>query len=113
MKDCIIYYGTIVETVGNWAVLGAQMEEPVSVEGQRPLGRPPDFCCEKFKVAYDDFDLSFSSRVGIVLSSHRSKPDSYISFCPYCGAKIVLLEDLKLRVIKTERLIVSHHVGKV
>lgn len=108
-NKCKIYYGIVVEANGDqrWAGIGSCSMEPIKVEGQKPIGKEPEFCCDNIKHGIEGFLISFYYRLGEEVGLHFNRPEfSYsprklIYFCPFCGAKIVFIEHLKLKVIET------------
>jgi len=116
-NKCKIYYGIIVNESGDdWAKLGYYMEEPVKVEGRDPIGKSPEFCCEYFAGIYTQGYFSFYSHpiptIKLSWRNHYMGGDGppAINFCPFCAAKIIMLEDLKLNVVKTPCTVASYHV---
>ena len=107
-KECKLYYGVIVDSGGfSWASQGSRSVEPVRVETKEPLGREPEFCCKDFEEAFHDDCIHInrvSSEFTLVISPNfqymplKEKP---IKYCPFCSAKIILIEDLHLKVIRT------------
>lgn len=108
MKECRIYYATVIETQGRWARMGEKHLEPVQVEGRPPLGKAPELCCEDLKAATESFTLHIGGEhIGLQgVSSHFIVK---INFCPFCGAKIVYIPDLKLEAVKHTRPIDTYY----
>ncbi len=103
-KKCIIYVATVVNAGDNrWASLNSKAMEPVKVEEREPIGKDPEFCCPDLNKEMNDFRISFYFRqdeeCGLRISDFH--PGKSINFCPFCGAKIVFKEHLKLKVIET------------
>jgi len=117
-KKCKIYYGTLINDGDGWARLGSHLEEPVKVEGRDPLGKEPEFCCKQFEELWQRYILYFYSnsgkgQVGIRMRDNLSlSQQENIRFCPFCGAHIILLEDLKLRAIKTWHSVAAYYVER-
>ncbi len=106
-KQCRIYYGTVVnEDGGNWAIKGSHELEPIRVEGRSPFGREPEFCCAEFAKVWTTHYFSFHSVTGheeptvSFYPRYGSQQPMKITLCPFCGAQILCIEDLKLRAIK-------------
>lgn len=107
-KECKLYYSVVVDSGGyGWAPQGSKSVEPIKVEEQEPLGREPEFCCKDFEEAFHG-DCIHSNRVNaefaLVIShsfDHRPFEEKTIKYCPFCSAKIILIEDLHLKVIQT------------
>ena len=97
MKTCKIYYATVIEAEETWAIKGEKCVEPVRVEGRQPLGKEPEFCCEDLKAATKSWNLSIGDEH---ISIAGYFPKFNFDFCPFCGAKIVYISDLKLKTIK-------------
>jgi hypothetical protein len=114
-KICKIYYGTVINEDGdNWAGKGTHNVEPIKVEGEYPLGKSPDFCCEKFEAAWRQLSLFgfFSDSIAAIVEVRlyaMSYSPMKISFCPFCGGEIVLIENLKLKAIRTPRTINEYY----
>lgn len=108
-RECKIYYGTVVSEEGKgWARLGSHVQEPIKAENRDPLGKLPEFCCNKFGEAWDNYLLIFYPEPPGIRLRDPLYRDPGVYFCPFCGAKIILLEDLKLLVVKTTHNIVSY-----
>ena len=107
-KECKLYYGIVVESGGfSWARQGSKSIEPIKVETQEPLGKEPEFCCKDFEDAFHD-DCIHINRVNseftLVISpnlQYMPLKEKAIKYCPFCSAKIILIEDLHLKVIQT------------
>lgn len=111
-KECKIYYGTVVEeTVSQrWTEIGSHSMEPIKVEGRDPIGKEPEFCCDSLKAEMKEYRISFYFRLGEEVGLHfNPSPGRQINFCPFCGAKIVFEEHLKLKVIETPITRHSYH----
>ena len=119
-NKCKIYYGTVVNEDGdNWAKLGSHEVEPIKMEGREPIiGKSPEFCCTGFEKAWQSrwllYFSSDSNRGQIEIKLRSNGPglqqDLKVCFCPFCGAKIILLENLKLRVMQTTRTVKSYYM---
>ena len=99
MKECTLYFATVVEASGEWSTRDKKEIEPVKVEGRAPLGKQPEYCCEDIKDGIERRLVSIAGD-GIRLIHWSGNSDKYIHFCPFCGAKIVLKPHLKLKEIK-------------
>lgn len=103
-KKCTIYYATVVNSDAfDWSKPVKHHMEPVKVEGRDPLGKQPEFCCEDLRDAMGNFTLSFSFFKSEMSLNFGNNPlaRNGVHFCPFCGAKILFKEHLKLKVIET------------
>lgn len=101
MKQCIIYFATVVEESEGqrWPRIGGKEAEPIWVEGQKgqkAMGKAPEWCCKDLEAAIGNHNLSIGSE-----NIRDSKSCAKYSFCPFCGAEIVYKPHLKLRVVVT------------
>ena len=106
MKQCKIYYATVIETEGRWAKKGEKCVEPVRVESRAPLGKAPEYCCEGLKSALESRHLYTGDEY---LQIQEQFPYLKINFCPLCGAKIVYIPNLKLKSLKCTRTYDSYY----
>lgn len=116
-NKCKIYYGTVVNEDGeHWVRVGAHLQEPVKVEGREPLGKPPEFCCKEFEESWHRYLYFYSAsnrgQIEIKLRSNGPglKEDLKVCFCPFCGARIILQENLKLRAMKTTHTVDTYYI---
>ncbi len=108
-KKCVIYYATVVESEYTWNRKGSVSIEPVQVWGEEPLGKVPEFCCTELKDARE-YHLVTAGGAGFY---YREALDKKVNFCPFCGAKIVFKEHLKLKVIETPITRNEYHYEEV
>ena len=100
MKKCKIFYATVVESDHKWAIVGQKNVEPIEQQGYPQLGKPPDYCCEKLRDAIQALSLGLDAK-GIYFTPIPYHASSlYIKYCPFCGAEILCVADLRLRVVK-------------
>ena len=111
MKKCKIYYATVVRSEGSWARVGEKVPEPVRVEGRSPLGKVPEFCCEAMRLACDSPTLYIEGE-HITIREFDSHAVSNINFCPFCGAKIVFIPNLRLQAVKYSRPTDSYYFSE-
>ena len=97
MRECKVFYGTVVNDGDGWVQAGTHEMEPIRVEGQAPLGKPPEFCCADLKQQIDQhFRVYFSGGPRVVpikigyLVIDVGSDHIHATYCPFCGAKIVL-----------------------
>lgn len=106
MRKCIIYYSTVVDAgEGRWARQGEHQVEPSGGFGGDPRGKEPEFCCSTLASEMEKLNFSFqpgSDKTPMALQV-RSMPygGPGIFYCPFCGAKIIFKENLKLKVVET------------
>ena len=111
-KKCTIYYATVVDAPeeSTWSIVGSVGIEPVRVIGEEPLGKDPEFCCKELAAAVNSGNITYYYRAGEETGLHISgAPGKILNFCPFCGAKIVFKEHLKLKVIAVPVTIHEHH----
>ncbi len=100
---CTIYYATVVDVPG-WPN-GDSRVEPLCVEGEEPLGREPDLCCEVMKAQYNQGVRVQGGHDGAIpfLVPSVSHPDHAfrLEHCPFCGAKVEFRKHLDVKVVKT------------
>ena len=121
-KECKLYYGVIVDSGGySWGRQGSKSIEPIKVETQEPLGKEPEFCCKDFEDAFHSDCIHINrvnSEFALVISpvwQYTPSKEMPIKYCPFCSAKIILIEDLHLKVIQTSIERYQYHleiVGK-
>ena len=103
-KKCTIYYAMVVISEFNWSRPNTHHIEPVGVEGREPLGKAPESCCDELMKSIEEtryLSLSANSLGVFNHSSHWGSNILGFNYCPFCGAKIVFKEHLKLKVIET------------
>jgi len=68
-----------------------------------PKGKSPDSCCSSFANGMREsnfwFQDSSDKRPSLQVRTHQGLLE--IRYCPFCGAKIIFKENLKLRVVET------------
>ena len=115
-RTATFYFYRVIETVGaqHWGQVNETGSEPIKFEGQPPLGKEPDYCCEGLKKAttWENGNFSWISshtrgdgRVLAIQSQGNENQDRSINFCPFCGAKIVHQEHLKVRSVQQQETI--------
>lgn len=115
MKKCKIYYGTVVEGDSSWSPKGSKTVEPVRVSGYAPFGKEPDFCCKTLEHFWKEqyqiyFRENYKNKPVVQMQSVGGFPGTMnINYCPFCGAEIILIEHLKLRVIEEEEIRKTYH----
>ena len=113
-KKCIIYYGTVVDSGGfRWARQDSHFIEPIKVEGRDPMGKETEFCCDELRDEMNNYNLfsyDFHCKKQMSLqmasSNHLSRA---IRFCPFCSARIIFREDMKLKVLETTHSVSEYH----
>ena len=113
MKKCKIYYATVIESEGTWAGKDEKNVEPVTTLNRPPLGKEPEFCCEELKAAMEQSWGIDMRDDHLEISPHGSNNPIRINFCPLCGAKIVFIPNLKLKVCKYKQTYDAHYFEEV
>ena len=110
-KECKIYYATVVEeSESKWASKGSVSIEPVKVVGREPLGKDPEFCCMDLEDEVNKYNITYYFRLGEETGFQMGgSPGKAVHFCPFCGARIIFKEHLKLRVVETTHTAYSYH----
>lgn len=98
MKQCKIYYATVVSVAGKWSTKGDRLAEPVEIEDRPALGKSPEYCCTKIAKAIKSWVLYVT---GDFIKVDAKVDAINLCFCPFCGAKIVYEADLELREVET------------
>jgi len=107
-KKCTIYYGKVVDSKSDWATIGSVGVEPIRVEAREPLGKDPEFCCAALAGEINTGHLNYYYRKGEEVGLHISFGET-VNYCPYCGARILFVEHLKLKVVETPATHYTNH----
>lgn len=118
-RQCTFYYATITESdLDGWPTVGDRQIEPLHNAEGEPIGKTPDYCCEALKEAFSKTSALYASVGGqeskVIFSQiYYSYGAPALHFCPFCGAELIFKEDLKVRAVKSTKVVTSYYFEKM
>jgi len=107
----IIYYG-IVEEGTERTPKGNCVAEPLRYMGREEIGRKPEFCCKEMRESYEDHNFQawcweVKEPIMVLYSNYGGRPRNQIKYCPFCGEKIKVKANLKLKAVEVREMAVT------